>query len=1315
MPKWVQPVIGAAEIAAGAALVIFTQGAGAAVGKFLISAGIGTTIGGVGNMLQKGPLRGVFGQVADPVASRNVVYGQAHIAPVEIYRAEFGDNNKYLDLVFALASHPCQSVDQMLVDGNYVPVDPVTRCSYSRDFGKPNPYYYSTGSHDSDADHHGRGHTTSTSFTRQSGVVTVTITNSAGLDIGSFMLMGTGDRVKVDSMPTGSGGVLLTLQGTFAVTVTGTNTFTYICPGPDLGPINNAGHITPVFADYKSKIYMEVLDGSQTLGQTFNAITTGTPYDGDTSNRIINSTSQWTTEHSGVGCCLVFIRLHYNDEVWASGGLPNFTFIVKGRKDIYDPRTTSYGWTDNSALCTADYLNHPKYGFNAAYGTEIPITQLIAAANSCDESVLLNQGGTEKRYTCNGNFLLSSPRGDILDDLLSSCGGRITTYGGQYIIWPAVWQGTSGSSVDVQANAIGPVRWIPTARGRDLFNSCKGTYISPANNWQASDFPEYAQDTKHDPGGHLGYGTGGSGYSDSLLAADGGQRRRLNIALKFTTSPSMAQRLAKIELLRRRYPGTGVIPMNMTGYRMTPMDVWPFDFDPLGWTAKQLEVSIARFKLEPQDIGGGRQGIALSTEIEVQETDASIYDWSADEELTPQGYQQAALPSTRNLVAPTGLTLESDANTALLQNNGQIRSRVLVTWVDPADGYFNQGGHIELQYQLVTSPASPWSNTESILPGIQQIYIDQVEPGQQYNVQIRAVNTAGVPSDWVSSGPVDVSAHDTETYGPNGGGEYPAYTDPVYAQAMFSLTLEGTPQDDGSVSVAAVAGVVPPANTLSSLIPAPVISPTYTVHPTGGTIPGGTAVYLSLVAVDTNGDYTEDSDVLLINIPAGTNTNSVDLTITNYSAGMTLFHIRTGLLPAALRYRRSNSASASITLTSLTTTTGDAYAGPDPNFDHLEAGWTKVLLAGSFGGAAGATSKISAVSTSSGNHYTLTLSGAAFSAGSLVGRILSTIATAASGNPTPLQDYTITGNTATTVTVVAPPPPFSWNGPGPSFAVDDQVVVRLSPTTFTGFTLGDSLLSMGTDDYKGKVLRARYADGTNQTAFIAGNDATTFTLETDLNRGTPVMYWVEESNFSAFQPTPPPDRSNHSTPIDVAVPIDNIEGFLAVIVFAVTIDGARSFPDWSPIRDAYWPGMAGSGGAAAEDPGYQTLTVDGSNNVNIDLAPGGVQKLNCRLLLDSTMESGSPLASLITILPPTRTGGTITSGLSFFLYIGQDSTGNHLAPNLDTTSTAGFTTGANVRLSQGLDGTPGNWTYVQFTFHGTKWDIDTIVPGLTLS
>jgi hypothetical protein len=307
-------------------------------------------------------------------------------------------------------------------------------------------------------------------------------------------------------------------------------------------------------------------------------------------------------------------------------------------------------YTENSALCAADFLTMSEDigGFGATYGPNgpenVPFPQLIAAANVCDEAVNLAAGGTEPAYACNGKFDLDESRGSILANLLTSCAGRITDTEGAYVIWPAAWVGNSfaigsnpgGGVVSLpafSAIAVAPIKWRLISV-RDLYNGVKGTYMSPANKWLASDFPPYAQDSIH------GYTSGPPQYDfDANLAADGGNRRWKDVAYRFTITPSAAQRLAKVELVRCRLFESATLAFNLTAYQIVAMDLLLITVPYLNWTAKQLEVQADRLRIEPGEEG---MGPSFAVELDVKEADPNQYNWNTSEELTAQGYQQAS-------------------------------------------------------------------------------------------------------------------------------------------------------------------------------------------------------------------------------------------------------------------------------------------------------------------------------------------------------------------------------------------------------------------------------------------------------------------------------------------------------------------------------------------------------------------------------------------------------------------------------------------------------------------------------------------------
>lgn len=128
-------------------------------------------------------------------------------------------------------------------------------------------------------------------------------------------------------------------------------------------------------------------------------------------------------------------------------------------------------------------------------------------------------------------------------------------------------------------------------------------------------------------------------FGDANLEADGGDRRWYDIQLPFTISCPCSQRLCKVELLRRRQQGTGTFTFNLSMYKATSLDITQMTFSVLGWVNKLLEIQAHRFTLTKQQNAGGDDVLALATEIDVQETDPSVYAWSSSEELTAQGFQ----------------------------------------------------------------------------------------------------------------------------------------------------------------------------------------------------------------------------------------------------------------------------------------------------------------------------------------------------------------------------------------------------------------------------------------------------------------------------------------------------------------------------------------------------------------------------------------------------------------------------------------------------------------------------------------------------
>jgi hypothetical protein len=458
----------------------------------------------------------------------------------------------------------------------------------------------------------------------------------------------------------------------------------------------------------------------------------------------------WPATATVAGHCCSYIQLNYDANTFPNG-LPGIRVDIVGKNDIFDPRTGLHGYSENPALIAADVLCNSSYGLQCVYANEVNQAQLIASANVCDESIALASSGYEPTYSCNGIISTNLPPGDILRGIVDSMAGRMTCVDGAWNIYAGYFPGVA-LSLD-QTALIAPIKYKFKRKYRDLVNAVKASFVCPTypyvsagpglpfgqkisgifdGEWHQTDAPDYAQDVQH-------------GYSsDANLAADNNVKLWLDTRFPFTISVATAQRLMKIALLRNRQQGTGVLTCSLAAYQLQPLDVFEFTYPRFGWSNKLFEVQQTRLNItEPKQGEAAR----IFLEMDVAETDPSVYSWSVTEELPLNDNLPPTLPNMAYCQPPSSITLESDASTVITGADGLQRSQIKVSWVNPTDAFITRGGKIELQYQ-VTGAASwaPWSQFDG---GITQAYLGQVNDGVNYTVQVRAVNTSGAYSVWV--------------------------------------------------------------------------------------------------------------------------------------------------------------------------------------------------------------------------------------------------------------------------------------------------------------------------------------------------------------------------------------------------------------------------------------------------------------------------------------------------------------------------------------------------------------------------------------
>jgi hypothetical protein len=427
--------------------------------------------------------------------------------------------------------------------------------------------------------------------------------------------------------------------------------------------------------------------------------------------KLVSEYADWTSDHRLRGITYIYIRFRMEN---FSDNIPTVNSVVKGAK-VYDPRTATTAWSDNWALCCLDYLLNSQYGFGADISTEIDTTSFNAAANISDETVNILPSGTQKRYTANGIIDTAGILVDNLQSLISGGAGAIVYEQGRFKCFAAAYD-TPAVPID-DSWFIGDLEILTRKPRTDLFNTVKGVFIDPAKDWAATDFPEITNAT--------------------YQTQDGGEKIVSNIQLPFTTDIQRAQRIAKIILEKGRQGITATLNLNLKALPISVFDNVYITNTTLGWSSKVFRV--LSWGVNPE---GG-------VTITVQEESSASYDWASGEATVTDPAPDTNLPSPFIVPDITGLVLTSGTSTLYIREDGTVMSRIKATWDAISNPYVQFNGKVEIQYK--PSANSEWEKNGYVGGGEIFDFILDVQDGEEYDVQVRAVNSFGNVSGWTTS------------------------------------------------------------------------------------------------------------------------------------------------------------------------------------------------------------------------------------------------------------------------------------------------------------------------------------------------------------------------------------------------------------------------------------------------------------------------------------------------------------------------------------------------------------------------------------
>ena len=550
--------------------------------------------------------------------------------------------------------------------------------------------------------------------------------------------------------------------------------------------------------------------------------------DGQSASSLLSTLSSWGSNHRLRGICYLALRFKWNQDAFT--GIPKVQAKIKGKKVVtlasnLSEQTASF--STNPAFCILDYLRNERYGKGIAT-SEIDLQSFYDASQVCVTQVTPYSGASDINIFDTNTVLDTSQK--IIDnvrELLKGCRGYLPYTGGKYKL---IIETTGSASITLTEDDIigGYNLSIPTKNER--YNRVIVGFVNPDRNFQVDEvqFPPIDDS-----------GLSSADQHATMKTADGGFLLEGRFSFKTLTSPYQAEEMAEVILRRRREAITLGLNVSFDAYDLAIGDIVNITHSSLGFSAKAFRVMGLTFN---EDFT-----IALSL-VEYQ---ASHYTWASKAQVSST--PSTNLPNPFTIQPPASVTL---SDTLIEYNDGTVIVALDVAIGASPDSFID---FYQVEYKLSTdSNFIIYAQGSGLNHRVLNV-IDQ----QTYDVRVKAVNTLGVSSSYVSAQrkivgaidpPSDVTDFSCNILGQEAhlGWEQISDLDLAFYNLRFSEATDGTA--DWQNSVALVEKVSRPATSIS--------------------VPARAGTYL-IKAVDKLGNFSSNATAIISNVTSALNFNNI--------------------------------------------------------------------------------------------------------------------------------------------------------------------------------------------------------------------------------------------------------------------------------------------------------------------------------------------------------------------------------------------------------------------------------------------------------
>jgi hypothetical protein len=549
--------------------------------------------------------------------------------------------------------------------------------------------------------------------------------------------------------------------------------------------------------------------------------------DGQSSSSLLSTLTSWGSTHKLSGLCYLALKFKWSQDAFT--GIPKIQSVVQGKKVVaYNSSSVAQtaAYSDNPSWCLLDYLTNERYGKGLAIDN-IDIPSFYTASGICDTDVTAYGSTTIDIMDCNAILDTSSPVIDNVREILKGCRGYLPYVSGKYKL---ICETTGSSSITVTEDDIIGGYTLASPSKNSKYNRVIISYVNPARNYQVDEvqFPEiddssYAAADKH----------------AAMKTVDGGFLLEGRFDMKTITSPYQALELAEVILRRSREALGLTINVSFSAYDVAIGDILGVTHSSLGFSNKQFRVLGINFNAD------------FTLGLDLMEHQDSHYTWATKTQVasTPS----TNLPNPFIIQPPASVTLDDEL---IEYNDGTVIVALNVTIGASTDSFVD---YYQVEYKLSTdSDYIIYAQGSGLNHRVLNV-IDQ----KIYNVRVKAVNTLGVSSTYVTETRTIIGAieppQDVVDFSCNILGQEAHLSwsqvpdlDLAYYQIRYSTLTDGT--GDWANSVSLVEKVSRPATSIN--------------------VPARVGTYL-IKAVDKLGNFSSNETAIISNVTGVINFNAV--------------------------------------------------------------------------------------------------------------------------------------------------------------------------------------------------------------------------------------------------------------------------------------------------------------------------------------------------------------------------------------------------------------------------------------------------------